>query len=258
MLALTNEKLKAAKEENDKLKAAKVEVEAENEKLKAVKVEAETIEKALVISKAENEKLKAENEKLKVENEKLKVEVQVQGTQAENITLETSTVAPANKNEINFDLAGSVYVQEGAELGVASYHFDSLTKCYISYKNAPKDWILDDGKKPPEKKYFTRTSYNDETRTFMGVISWVPSLWDTDNEWDYEFIFSEKFDTIVSGTCTCRPSGIIDKYGWPFTAGNPSNDALMRYKLFTPATPMVSEAKEEEQVEEESKKEQVE
>ena len=36
-------------------------------------------------------------------------------------------------------LWGCVFVQHG-RLGLASYHFESLEDCYISYANAPDGW----------------------------------------------------------------------------------------------------------------------
>jgi len=152
-------------------------------------------------------------------------------------------VVPAAPIASNVVLAGSVYVQVGVGggLGVASYHFKSPTECFISYVNAPPDWKLDNNMMPPPEKYFTRTSYNDVTRTFKGVIEW-PTLarWGDDYEWDYMFTFSETFDEIVSGTCTSKPSGNIDSYGRPLTSGVSSNDALLRYKRWTPEVPVSS------------------
>ncbi len=50
-------------------------------------------------------------------------------------------------------------------IGVASYHFFEETEdnkgSYISYENAPPFWLMDDGEKPPLKKYFEETSYDD-------------------------------------------------------------------------------------------------
>ena len=56
--------------------------------------------------------------------------------------------------------------------GVASYHFDSPERCYISYANAPESWLLDDGSKPPKQKHFELMSYETSSRTFKATIRW--------------------------------------------------------------------------------------
>jgi len=94
-------------------------------------------------------------------------------------------------------LFGSVFVQAGG-LGVASYHFDAPDNCYISYANAPENWILDDGRAPPARKPWTECSYNSETNTFRGVIHWDPAFGGM-VQWDYEMIFSEDFAGVIGG-----------------------------------------------------------
>ena len=107
---------------------------------------------------------------------------------------------------------GLVFVQDGV-LGMASYHFNSLSDCYISYKSAPDDWRLDDGSKVPVQKPFVRPSFDTSTRTFRGVIEWSPpKTWDGDHSWEYEMVFNKEFDAIVSGQVTGRPNGWILKY----------------------------------------------
>jgi hypothetical protein len=44
--------------------------------------------------------------------------------------------------------------------------------CYISFTNSPKEWILDDGKRPTSKKYFINPQFNKEKKTFSGIIDW--------------------------------------------------------------------------------------
>ena len=51
-----------------------------------------------------------------------------------------------------------------------SHHFTEK-RPFISYENS--DWRLDNGEKPPAKKYFDSGSvYNEKTRTFTGSVSW--------------------------------------------------------------------------------------
>ncbi|CAE7559909.1 unnamed protein product [Symbiodinium sp. CCMP2456] len=66
------------------------------------------------------------------------------------------------------ELWGCIFVQNG-QTGLASYHFDSPDQCYISYEQAPAHWRLDDGSKPPSKKYWTDVSFDAKTSTFRGA-----------------------------------------------------------------------------------------
>ncbi|CAE7910521.1 unnamed protein product [Symbiodinium necroappetens] len=97
---------------------------------------------------------------------------------------------------------GSVYVQgvvyAGHHEGVASYHFESLDNCYISYANAPDSWVLDDGSLPPRRKPFEQVSYEEDTRTFRGVVTW-PQGFDGASRWEYTIVFSQDFSFISSG-----------------------------------------------------------
>ena len=99
---------------------------------------------------------------------------------------------------------GSIYVQ-GGTIGLASYHFDEdLTQCYISYVRAHNSWRLLDNSRPPNKKFFDGATYNDETRTFYGIINWGNNPFRTQENitrWEYNFTFSEDFSHIASGTC---------------------------------------------------------
>lgn len=56
---------------------------------------------------------------------------------------------------------------------------------YISYKNAPSNWKLDNEKPPPAKKYFVDAKYDSETRTFTGRIDWRPKAFYGDSVRDY-------------------------------------------------------------------------
>merc|ERR1719296_283318 len=100
------------------------------------------------------------------------------------------------------DVFGSVYVQGRVYNhlleGIASYHFDSLEECYISYSSSPSDWTLDNGLQPPAKKNFVGATYNHDSRVFRGTVEWeVP--FGGDASWDYEMVFSEDFTHIVCG-----------------------------------------------------------
>jgi hypothetical protein len=93
---------------------------------------------------------------------------------------------------------GCTYVQGQIE-GLASYHFESETACFISYAAAPDHWTLDDGSRPPEQKHFSDVSYNPLTRTFTGKIDWSPRLFGGDQIWAYKLIFSDNFDIVCGG-----------------------------------------------------------
>lgn len=98
---------------------------------------------------------------------------------------------------------GSVYVQGPMYNffleGIASYHFDAEDDCYISYFNAPSEWCLADGSSPPRKKPFTNTSFDADTRTFRGVVSWDP-LFAGAARWEYVITFSDDFSCICGGS----------------------------------------------------------
>eukprot|EP00418_Pyrodinium_bahamense_P080066 CAMPEP_0179063788 /NCGR_PEP_ID=MMETSP0796-20121207/27618_1 /TAXON_ID=73915 /ORGANISM="Pyrodinium bahamense, Strain pbaha01" /LENGTH=315 /DNA_ID=CAMNT_0020760725 /DNA_START=185 /DNA_END=1132 /DNA_ORIENTATION=+ len=101
------------------------------------------------------------------------------------------------------NIFGSVFVQGLAYSsfleGIASYHFDAADDCYISYANAPSEWLLDDGSAPPLKKPFQQTSYVEETRTLRGVIEWEPAFGGS-TRWEYEMHFAKDFSRVVSGS----------------------------------------------------------
>lgn len=100
-------------------------------------------------------------------------------------------------------LWGSVFVQgpEGrGRCGVASYHFESLSRSYISYsRDAALGWALDDGSAPPAAKEFEASRWNAETRCFQGTITW-PQGFNGHKEWRYSLIFSEDYGVIENGT----------------------------------------------------------
>ena len=93
-----------------------------------------------------------------------------------------------------------MYTQEDT-VGFASYHFISNDSCYISFANVPSTWPrLDNGKKLPQKKYFTNVSINENQRIFKGDINWQPTSWQGAVLWSFEMYFAEDYATIASGT----------------------------------------------------------
>jgi len=96
---------------------------------------------------------------------------------------------------------GHSYIQ-GNTVGVASYHFEG-DEPYISYENAPDNWRLDNNQKPPIRKPFQDWSYDSITRCFRGNIAWTEATFRGEALWKYEFVFSEDFNIIESGSVTC-------------------------------------------------------
>ena len=94
-----------------------------------------------------------------------------------------------------------IYCQSGT-FGLASYHL-SGAECYIDYSAAPISWVLDNGCRPPARKYFTDVKYDANTRTFRGIIDWSDSetntTWDGCAQWWYRMVFSEDFTYILKG-----------------------------------------------------------
>jgi len=39
-------------------------------------------------------------------------------------------------------------------------HENGKGGCYISYSNAPNEWVLKDGRKPPKKMYFINPKFD--------------------------------------------------------------------------------------------------
>jgi hypothetical protein len=124
---------------------------------------------------------------------------------------------------------GIVYVQGFAYAalleGLASYHFESPTNCYISYASAPALWRLDDGSALPEKKPFTNTSYEADTRTFKGVVEWDPPF-AGETRWEYEMVFSDDFNRVVGGSMTAS-SGNVKPFADPARARGASRGSLL-------------------------------
>jgi hypothetical protein len=79
------------------------------------------------------------------------------------------------------------------------YHFETPDNCYINYRHAPDSWLLDDGKKMPEKKMFEDCRYDASTRTFHANIRWSESPVDGSVLWVYRMVFSDDFCIIANG-----------------------------------------------------------
>ena len=95
---------------------------------------------------------------------------------------------------------GHSYIQCNT-VGLASYHFEG-DEPYISYENAPDSWRLDNNQKPPIRKKFQDWSYDSATRSFRGNIVSTEATFRGDALWKYEFVFSEDFNIIESGSVT--------------------------------------------------------
>lgn len=111
-------------------------------------------------------------------------------------------VASADLQDHTATPFGKVFVQRSG-LGVASYHFESDNLCYISYSNAPKTWILDDGEQLPAKKEFEGIFYDKNKRIFAAWVIWSDpeeSTFKGDERWLYQIQFNEDCTEIVAGT----------------------------------------------------------
>jgi len=127
-------------------------------------------------------------------------------------------------------IVGQVYVQ-GGTVGLASYHFESLEDCYISYENAPDSWKLADGSSPPARKLFLSPAFDAETRTFTGTIEWGANTFGGHARWEYTMVFSETFDMIVSGAVRCFDPVGNEGRGTGFAPPSTSLRSLMSSQL---------------------------
>jgi len=124
---------------------------------------------------------------------------------------------------------GSVFVQDGG-LGVASYHFDSLGDCYISYAQAPPAWRLDDGSPLPEKKPFTDASWDADALIFRGAIEWDPPFMGV-RRCDYEVVFGADLSAVVGGRVLHDGGERETRFGSPWN----QRDGTLRYIRWTPS-----------------------
>lgn len=112
-------------------------------------------------------------------------------------------------------LAGKVFVQLRT-VGLASYHFpvvdadtgDEGTDAklpYLCYESARVDefgWKLDNGVRPPPRKFFEPgCHWHAATHTFHGTVLWEDA-WDGSRRWDYVMQFSSEFRYICGGSVT--------------------------------------------------------
>ena len=106
--------------------------------------------------------------------------------------------------DIGGDLPGKIYVQENPGLGRASYHFNSAKEGgpYISYSNAPTNWVTDNEKPFPSKKYFKDVTYDRQSRTLKARIDWSETPVGGQAGWKYTMTFSKDFKTIEAGSIT--------------------------------------------------------
>ena len=87
------------------------------------------------------------------------------------------------------------------QIGMASYHFLE-TGPYICYSS--QIWKLDDGVSyPPHEKMFEDYTYDADSRTFKGDITWAPITFSGNNRWEYTIVFDEEFTKISGGTVEC-------------------------------------------------------
>jgi hypothetical protein len=86
---------------------------------------------------------------------------------------------------------------------VFRYHFESLDACYISYSEAPDNWLLDDGSRLPQRKMFEDCSYDANTRTFRATVRWREAPVEGSVRWDYRMVFSDDFCIIAAGESEC-------------------------------------------------------
>lgn len=108
-------------------------------------------------------------------------------------------------------LWGKVYAQPSGP-GHASVHFPSLHSAYVSYEGQQcADWRLDDGSPIPKRKYFENISYNAKMRTFTGILSFAPTSFCGDGEWEYEMAFNENFSEVVGGQIHHYTPGLTDR-----------------------------------------------
>lgn len=105
------------------------------------------------------------------------------------------------------------------ELGIGSYHFVDKSEAYISYENEQCTDVfprLDNrdvpgvpGDRIPRRMYFRNASWDPQSRTFRGTVSFSRDMGDYEEvhtvdgveKEEYELVFSDDFETIVNGCC---------------------------------------------------------
>jgi hypothetical protein len=117
---------------------------------------------------------------------------------------EIQKIEKIEKKEIKLERATifpSIYIpRTGVDMySKFSYHFFSMSECYICYAAALDGLPLDDGSRLPDTKPFTEASYDPATRTFRGKIDWSPTSFNGFQKQEFELVFSDDFDTISAG-----------------------------------------------------------
>ena len=93
----------------------------------------------------------------------------------------------------------SVWVQS-LKVGLASYHFEDRSNCYIQYGSASEIFPdLDNGERPPLRKDFTNISVDLNKNVFHGTIDWSPTSFGGTQVWIYTVYFSPDMMTIMRG-----------------------------------------------------------
>lgn len=116
----------------------------------------------------------------------------------------TAPVDVSNDDELPAGSSSAPAADQPAEppaedAAAAAAAVSTPTGAYISYEHAPASWTLDDGSRPPARKFFLNPTFDAATRTFTATIEWGPTTFGGDGRWDYTMVFDEGFDAIVGG-----------------------------------------------------------
>ena len=84
---------------------------------------------------------------------------------------------------------------ENGEVGNTSLHFDEDVGPHIMYK----DHKFDDGTMVPPRILFTKCSFHNNSRTFIGILDYGGKTIDGSTEVAYEMMFDTKYLCVVSG-----------------------------------------------------------
>lgn len=104
-------------------------------------------------------------------------------------------------------LFGKVFVQlPTKQVGISSYHFDSIDNSYIRF-DGWKD------KRFPFSKKFENAKFDGKNRIFIGLIDWSQEGgMDGDNYWLYLMIFDESYSTIKKGYVMSDKDGLVGSF----------------------------------------------
>jgi hypothetical protein len=117
-------------------------------------------------------------------------------------------------------IVGSVYVQNFAQLGAASYHFGDAAAAAAAEREElrvprDRDWYLDFSRSPdwwrrsmapnfPDRVPFSRASYDHATRTFRGVVDLSCHPFGEETLWEHQVEFDETLHMMVGGHVACK------------------------------------------------------